>query len=68
MSLFPFFFSPRLSKLPGWVSKDGTINLEKVGEIFTDSSHLLLLSEPVLCMFLFQQANRTRDLFHLSRS
>lgn len=28
--LLLYIFSPRLSKLPGWVSKDGTINLEKV--------------------------------------
>lgn len=30
MFLFLCCFSPRLSKLPGWVSKDGTLNLEKV--------------------------------------
>lgn len=29
-----YLFSPRLSKLPGWVSKDGTINLEKVREVW----------------------------------
>lgn len=30
------FYSPRLSKLPGWSAKDGTLNLEKVGLILVD--------------------------------
>lgn len=37
----PFFFSPRLSRLPGWVSKDGTINLEKAREAVCNVLRLL---------------------------
>lgn len=33
------FFSPRLSKLPGWVSKDGAVNLEKVSVIGCFRNH-----------------------------
>ncbi|KAJ8356645.1 hypothetical protein SKAU_G00194390 [Synaphobranchus kaupii] len=38
----PLVHSPRLSKLPGWVSKDGSVNLEKelkecAGRVFVDS-------------------------------
>ncbi|KAG7316442.1 hypothetical protein KOW79_019983 [Hemibagrus wyckioides] len=53
----PLVHSPRLSKLPGWVSKDGTVNLEKelkecAGRVFVDS-------EPEFCL-------PERDLLDLS--
>ncbi|KAG7255340.1 hypothetical protein CRUP_010145 [Coryphaenoides rupestris] len=46
----PLVHSPRLSKLPGWVSKDGAINLEKelkecAGRVFVDSQPELCLPE-----------------------
>uniref|UniRef100_A0A6Q2Z3G2 Integrator complex subunit 9 n=1 Tax=Esox lucius TaxID=8010 RepID=A0A6Q2Z3G2_ESOLU len=46
----PLVHSPRLSKLPGWVSKDGTINLEKelkecAGRVFVDSQPEFCLPE-----------------------
>ncbi|XP_030200999.1 integrator complex subunit 9 isoform X2 [Gadus morhua] len=46
----PLVHSPRLSKLPGWVSKDGSINLEKElkecgGRVFVDSQPELCLPE-----------------------
>ncbi|CAB1343144.1 unnamed protein product [Coregonus sp. 'balchen'] len=49
----PLVHSPRLSKLPGWVSKDGTINLEKelkecAGRVFVDSQPEFCLPEKEL--------------------
>uniref|UniRef100_A0A8C6WNK5 Integrator complex subunit 9 n=1 Tax=Neogobius melanostomus TaxID=47308 RepID=A0A8C6WNK5_9GOBI len=46
----PLVHSSRLSKLPGWVSKDGTINLEKeikecAGKVFVDSQPEFCLPE-----------------------
>uniref|UniRef100_A0A4W4F5K6 Integrator complex subunit 9 n=1 Tax=Electrophorus electricus TaxID=8005 RepID=A0A4W4F5K6_ELEEL len=46
----PLVHSPRLSKLPGWVSKDGTVNLEKelkecAGRVFVDSQPEFCLPE-----------------------
>ncbi|XP_004542328.1 integrator complex subunit 9 [Maylandia zebra] len=46
----PLVHSPRLSKLPGWVSKDGTINLEKelkecAGRVFVDAQPEFCLPE-----------------------
>ncbi|KAE8287137.1 Integrator complex subunit 9 [Larimichthys crocea] len=46
----PLVHSPRLSKLPGWVSKDGTLNLEKelkecTGRVFVDSQPEFCLPE-----------------------
>lgn len=46
----PSHFSPRLSKLPGWVSKDGAINLEKVrgiGQAYL-ALYVLFLDVPIL--------------------
>uniref|UniRef100_A0A3P8WQI5 Integrator complex subunit 9 n=1 Tax=Cynoglossus semilaevis TaxID=244447 RepID=A0A3P8WQI5_CYNSE len=49
----PLVHSPRLSKLPGWVSKDATVNLEKelkecAGRIFVDSQPEFCLPEKEL--------------------
>uniref|UniRef100_A0A669CYH6 Integrator complex subunit 9 n=2 Tax=Oreochromis TaxID=8139 RepID=A0A669CYH6_ORENI len=46
----PLVHSPRLSKLPGWVSKDGTINLGKelkecAGRVFVDAQPEFCLPE-----------------------
>ncbi|KAK5880423.1 hypothetical protein CesoFtcFv8_023453 [Champsocephalus esox] len=46
----PLVHSPRLSKLPGWVSKDGSANLEKelkecAGRVFVDSQPEFCLPE-----------------------
>uniref|UniRef100_A0A3B5LKL4 Integrator complex subunit 9 n=1 Tax=Xiphophorus couchianus TaxID=32473 RepID=A0A3B5LKL4_9TELE len=46
----PLVHSPRLSKLPGWISKDGSINLEKelkecAGRVFVDSQPEFCLPE-----------------------
>uniref|UniRef100_A0A674NH28 Integrator complex subunit 9 n=1 Tax=Takifugu rubripes TaxID=31033 RepID=A0A674NH28_TAKRU len=46
----PLVHSPRLSKLPGWNSKDGTLNLEKelkecAGRVFVDSQPEFCLPE-----------------------
>uniref|UniRef100_A0A8C9YPH6 Integrator complex subunit 9 n=1 Tax=Sander lucioperca TaxID=283035 RepID=A0A8C9YPH6_SANLU len=46
----PLVHSPRLSKLPSWVCKDGTINLEKelkecAGRVFVDSQPEFCLPE-----------------------
>uniref|UniRef100_A0A3P9Q0R5 Integrator complex subunit 9 n=1 Tax=Poecilia reticulata TaxID=8081 RepID=A0A3P9Q0R5_POERE len=46
----PLVHSPRLSKLPGWVSKDGSLNLEKelkecAGRVFVDSQPEFCLPE-----------------------
>uniref|UniRef100_A0A8B9LIY1 Integrator complex subunit 9 n=1 Tax=Astyanax mexicanus TaxID=7994 RepID=A0A8B9LIY1_ASTMX len=46
----PLVHSPRLSKLPGWVSKDGTVNLEKelkecAGRVFVDTQPEFCLPE-----------------------
>ncbi|CAN9507619.1 unnamed protein product [Ophioblennius macclurei] len=46
----PLVHSPRLSKLPGWISKDGTVNLEKelkecAGRVFVDSQPEFCLPE-----------------------
>lgn len=48
-----FFFSPRLSKLPGWVSKDGTINLGKAREAVCNVLRLLGVYFNVL-QFLYE--------------
>lgn len=47
----PFFFSPRLSKLPGWVSKDGSINLEKAREAVCNVLRLLAVYFNLLQFF-----------------
>uniref|UniRef100_A0A8C2X2U5 Integrator complex subunit 9 n=1 Tax=Cyclopterus lumpus TaxID=8103 RepID=A0A8C2X2U5_CYCLU len=46
----PLVHSPRLSKLPSWVSKDGSLNLEKelkecAGRVFVDSQPEFCLPE-----------------------
>ncbi|MED6285398.1 Integrator complex subunit 9, partial [Characodon lateralis] len=46
----PLVHSPRLSKLPGWISKDGSINLEKelkecAGRVFVDAQPEFCLPE-----------------------
>eukprot|EP00064_Thunnus_orientalis_P017968 superscaffoldBa00003976_g18054 len=40
----PLVHSPRLSKLPGWVSKDGTINLEKRELLDLSTIDVILIS------------------------
>uniref|UniRef100_A0A8C7IZR6 Integrator complex subunit 9 n=1 Tax=Oncorhynchus kisutch TaxID=8019 RepID=A0A8C7IZR6_ONCKI len=40
----PLVHSPRLSKLPGWVSKDGTINLEKKELLDLSTIDVILIS------------------------
>uniref|UniRef100_A0A3B5AV99 Integrator complex subunit 9 n=1 Tax=Stegastes partitus TaxID=144197 RepID=A0A3B5AV99_9TELE len=40
----PLVHSPRLSKLPGWVSKDGTINLEKRELLDLSNIDVILIS------------------------
>uniref|UniRef100_A0A8C5I4G7 Integrator complex subunit 9 n=1 Tax=Gouania willdenowi TaxID=441366 RepID=A0A8C5I4G7_GOUWI len=44
----PLVHSPRLSKLPGWISKDGTINLEK--ELKECAGRLFVDSQPEFCL------------------
>ncbi|AWP19744.1 putative integrator complex subunit 9 isoform 2 [Scophthalmus maximus] len=49
----PLVHSPRLSKLPSWVSKDGAVNLEKelkecAGRVFVDSQPEFCLPEKEL--------------------
>ncbi|XP_073708898.1 integrator complex subunit 9 [Garra rufa] len=44
----PLVHSPRLSKLPGWVSKDGAINLEK--ELKECSGRVFVDSQPEFCL------------------
>uniref|UniRef100_A0A8C5I440 Integrator complex subunit 9 n=1 Tax=Gouania willdenowi TaxID=441366 RepID=A0A8C5I440_GOUWI len=40
----PLVHSPRLSKLPGWISKDGTINLEKKELLDLSTIDVILIS------------------------
>uniref|UniRef100_A0A672JS00 Integrator complex subunit 9 n=1 Tax=Salarias fasciatus TaxID=181472 RepID=A0A672JS00_SALFA len=40
----PLVHSPRLSKLPGWISKDGTVNLEKVELLDLSTIDVILIS------------------------
>uniref|UniRef100_A0A671VHU4 Integrator complex subunit 9 n=1 Tax=Sparus aurata TaxID=8175 RepID=A0A671VHU4_SPAAU len=40
----PLVHSPRLSKLPGWVSKDGTLNLEKKELLDLSTIDVILIS------------------------
>uniref|UniRef100_W5LH74 Integrator complex subunit 9 n=1 Tax=Astyanax mexicanus TaxID=7994 RepID=W5LH74_ASTMX len=40
----PLVHSPRLSKLPGWVSKDGTVNLEKRELLDLSTVDVILIS------------------------
>ncbi|KTG45422.1 hypothetical protein cypCar_00027734 [Cyprinus carpio] len=44
----PLVHSPRLSKLPGWVSKDGAVNLEK--ELKECSGRVFVDSQPEFCL------------------